>query len=389
MSGPVPQGLARVALWRHARRVLAVRLDNMGDVLMTSPAFAAIRDSLPGVHLSLLCSPSGAALKPHLPMIDQVIASPVPWMKAASDADEGTEFGRSEVLLVERLSRLAFDAAIIFTTCTQSALPAAMLCRMAGIPLRLAHCRENPYRLLSDWAPERDVLGDGMRHEVQRQLDLVASVGLKPRSDRMVFAIDEHDARRVHSRLMAVGIDTNKPYLVVHPGATAPSRRYPAARFGAAADTIAHGSRCNVLFTGDASEEALIAEARAGMRRASHSLAGQLQLGELGALIAGAQLLVSNNTGPAHIAAAVGTPVVDLYALTNPQHTPWRVASRVLNHDVPCRNCLKSVCPQGHHDCLMRVPAQAVADAAFELMADRLIAAAPTPAPMNPATEET
>jgi ADP-heptose:LPS heptosyltransferase len=203
---------------------------------------------------------------------------------------------------------------------------------------------------------------------------------MKPRHDRVVFAIDDQDVRRLHAWLVALGIDPSRPYIVVHPGATAPSRRYPAARFGMAADTIAHGSRCTVLFTGDASEESLIAEARAGVRTPSHSLAGQLQLGELGALIAGAQLLVSNNTGPAHIAAAVGTPVVDLYALTNPQHTPWRVASRVLNHDVPCRNCLKSVCPQGHHDCLMRVPPRAVSDAAFELMAERLVGLPPSPA---------
>jgi ADP-heptose:LPS heptosyltransferase len=64
----------------------------------------------------------------------------------------------------------------------------------------------------------------------------------------------------------------------------------------------------------------------------------------------------------------VGTPVVDLYALTNPQHTPWQVLSRVLNHDVPCRNCHKSVCPAGHHDCLRRVPPEAVAAAAVELL---------------------
>ncbi|MFP5406740.1 MAG: glycosyltransferase family 9 protein, partial [Gammaproteobacteria bacterium] len=74
-------------------------------------------------------------------------------------------------------------------------------------------------------------------------------------------------------------------------------------------------------------------------------------------------------TGPAHIAAAVGTPVVDLYALTNPQHTPWRVASRVLSHDVPCRNCLGSVCRAGHHDCLLRIGPERVVAAALELMA--------------------
>jgi ADP-heptose:LPS heptosyltransferase len=96
-----------------------------------------------------------------------------------------------------------------------------------------------------------------------------------------------------------------------------------------------------------------------------------LSLAELGALIGEADLLISNNTGPAHIAAALGTPVVDLYALTNPQHTPWEVKSRVLFHDVPCRNCYKSVCPAGHHDCLRRVEPERVVQAARELLEAR------------------
>lgn len=104
------------------------------------------------------------------------------------------------------------------------------------------------------------------------------------------------------------------------------------------------------------------------MQEPSVSLAGQLELGELAALIAGAQALVANNTGPVHIAAAVNTPVVDPYALTNPQHTPWKVRSRVLDHSVPCRNCGKSDCPTGHHDCLRKVAPQTVARASLELM---------------------
>src|SRR5690606_17364106 len=88
-------------------------------------------------------------------------------------------------------------------------------------------------------------------------------------------------------------------------------------------------------------------------------------------LLSEARLLVANNTGPVHMAAALGTPVVDLYALTNPQHTPWQVPARVLSHDVPCRNCLKSVCPLGHNDCLRGIEPPAVATAALELMALR------------------
>jgi len=79
-------------------------------------------------------------------------------------------------------------------------------------------------------------------------------------------------------------------------------------------------------------------------------------------------VLVANNSAPSHLAAALGTPVVNLYALTNPQHTPWRVPAQVLNEDVPCRWCLKSVCPQQHHRCLRGVEPQQVVDAALALM---------------------
>jgi ADP-heptose:LPS heptosyltransferase len=133
-------------------------------------------------------------------------------------------------------------------------------------------------------------------------------------------------------------------------------------------DLLAATQACQVVFTGEASEAALVESIRSRMAAPTRSLAGALDLGELGALIEQADLLVSNNTGPAHMAAALGTPVVDLYALTNPQHTPWRVESRVLFHDVPCRNCYKSRCPEGHHDCLRRVEPERVAAAARELL---------------------
>src|SRR5206468_3602733 len=126
----------------------------------------------------------------------------------------------------------------------------------------------------------------------------------------------------------------------------------------------------SIVFTGSESERPLIERVRTLMEAPSHSLVGRLGLEELAALLAAAPLLLSNNTGPVHVAAAVGTPVVDLYALTNPQHTPWAVPSRVLFHDVPCKYCYKSVCPEGHHDCLRRVAPESVAAAARDLLAE-------------------
>jgi len=98
------------------------------------------------------------------------------------------------------------------------------------------------------------------------------------------------------------------------------------------------------------------------MWRQEEQMAALLDLPELAALLAAARIVVCNNSAPAHIAAAVGTPVVDLYALTNPQHTPWGVEHRVLSRDVDCKYCVKSVCPQGHHRCLADIsPAEIVA----------------------------
>jgi len=365
-SLPLPTDPALDPAWQRVRRVLAVRLDNLGDVLMTTPALAAIKESLPGVHLTLLASRSGALLKRHLPMVDEVIEHEAGWVKndRAASADD-------DLALVQRLAAGQYDAAVIFTVCTQNPLPSAMLCRLAGIPLRAAYCRENPYALLTHWLREPDTQVATARHEVQRQLDLVGSVGWRTADARLRFALHDTDHDTLAAKLRLAGLGPGQPWVVLHPGATAASRRWPAARFGQAADAIAADTGCAIVFSGSAGEQALIDEARAQMSQPSISLAGALSLGELAALVAGAQVLVSNNSGPVHLAAALGTPVVDLYALTNPQHTPWLVPAKVLNRDVPCRNCLKSVCPQGHHQCLLGVPASEVAEATRALMAGR------------------
>ena len=374
----VMQHRAAHRLWQEARNILVVRLDNLGDLVMTTPAIAAIRHGAPGARITLLGSRSGAAALRHIPVLDDALVYDAPWSKGAGD----TRSPLADREMIDELARRGFDAAVIFTVCTQSALPAALLCRLAGIPLRLAHSRENPYDLLTHWVPDTEVFAAGMRHEVRRQLDLVRSVGFYADDERMQFRYPAADVLAMRRKFVQAGGDLLRPYVVVHPGATAASRRYPGERFGVAAQAIVDETGCQVVFTGGAEEAQAIAQAHSRMDSPAVSLAGQLSLGELAALIAGAQVIVCNNSGPVHIAAAVGTPVAVLYALTNPQHTPWRVPARVLFHDVPCRNCLKSVCPEGHHDCLERVDPAEVAHAALDLLR-------PLPGvPLNPTTHQ-
>ena len=349
--------------WSRASRVLCIRLDGLGDVLMTSPALRAVRSSLAGRRLTLLTSAAGAQIGRLLPEVDEVLAYAAPWVKASRP-----RLSRLDRRWIERLRRGRFEAAVIFTTFSQSPLPAALLCYLADIPLRLAHCRENPYHLLTTWVHDGDT-GRGARHEVRRQLDLVAAVGCATIDERLSRpALPEPTRRRMSARLRRLGLDGCREWVLIHPGATAASRRYRPAGFAAAADYLVARTGWRIVFAGGSSDVELVESIRAGMQASSVSMAGRLELPELVALIERAPVLIANNSGPAHLAAAVGTPVVDLYALTNTQHTPWQAACRVLSHPVPCQGCLRSECPLGHNDCLQRVRPEAVAEAARELL---------------------
>ncbi|WP_315788827.1 lipopolysaccharide heptosyltransferase II [Fischerella sp. JS2] len=365
--------------WESAENILCIRLDTIGDVLMTTPAIRAVKLSHPRRRITLLTSSAGTAVASLVPEIDEVIVYDAPWLKATAPRLNSIP----EYEMAQYLRSLKFDGAVIFTVYSQNPLPSAFVCYLADIPLRLAHCHENPYQLLTDWVkdPEPE---NFVRHEVQRQLDLVGTIGCNTDEKRLSLHVPEKALAVVDDILQKLGIDQQRPLVVVHPGATAASRRYPPEKFALVVRTLVMEMGMQVIFTGTESEQELVAEIQRMIIAADaianltdnlsaksasfHSLVGCLKLSELAALLQLSSLLISNNTGPVHIAAAVGTPVVDLYALTNPQHTPWSIPHRVLFHDVPCKYCYKSICPEGHHQCLDLVTPESVVNAACELL---------------------
>lgn len=381
---PRESAALKVSQWGpEVASVLCIRLDNLGDVLMTEPAMRQLKCDVPGRHITLLAAPSGAAAAALLDVVDDVIVHRPSWMPGALGPDAPVDTERA---LIDTLRQRKFDAAVIFTVYSQSALPAAMLCHLAGIPRVLAHCRENPYGLVNHWIPEREPL-DTLRHEVQRQVDLVSEVMVSHlaaslssststarSASGMRVTVDPQDHVDIERLLLRHDVDIESEMIVVHAGATAGSRCYPPERFGQAISKIVRRTGWPVLLTGSASEAPMVAEVKAAVADdIGHKvldLSERLSFGQLAALLARATLLLSNNSGPVHLAAAAQTPVVVLYALTNPQHTPWQTPCRVLFDDVPCRWCYRSVCPEGHHACLLGVSADAVAEAVFDLIAE-------------------
>src|SRR3712207_900419 len=221
--------------WQAVRRLLAIRLDNLGDVLVTTPAIHAILASLPDAEIALLASPVGAQAGRLNPDIDDVIVYQAAWMDPWHELPQDSE---REQRMIATIQARQFDGAIIFTSFRQSPLPAAYLCYLAGIPLRLAASVDASGSLLTT----RHRHPEALLHEVERGLDLVGAVGILPADRRLVLDLPDDARRRVHQRRLALtgtpAHDPGRPLVVVHPGCSMPARTYPAERYGEVVDAL-------------------------------------------------------------------------------------------------------------------------------------------------------
>ena len=360
--------------WLAAKRVLAIRLDNLGDVLVTTPAIRAIRQSLPDAGITLLASRVGAQVGALNPDIDGVLVYSAPWMDPWRELPLDPD---REQRVIAELRAQQFDAAVIFSSFRQSPLPAAYLCYLAGIPLRAAASIDGPGSLLTT----RHKHPEHMMHEVERGLDLVGALGMSTIDDRLVLVPPPCAAANIMH--LTAG---SPPLVVVHPGCSMPARTYPWELYAEVVSLLVQRLHARVVITGVDQERpmvnAILDRLPLGVRPHVEAAAGTLGFPEFCALMQAADLTITNNTGPMHMSAALDTPVIALFALTNPpeQWGPWRVPHRMLYRDVPCRLCYSRICPVDH-ECLVGVPPEEVVAAAAELLAT----AAPVREPMRAA----
>lgn len=338
--------------WREARNILALRLDNAGDVLMLGPALRAIRETAPAARLTLLASPAGAAAAPLLPWLDSVIV----WRASWQDLGRLPFCPERELELVDLLRARAFDAAMIFTSFSQTPHAPGYACYLAGIPLRAGASKEFGGAVLTDeLRAEPDDL-----HQVDRNLRLVEALGFHT-SDRQLHAAITPEARANASQLLARhGVDSVSPFILLHPGASAAARRYPPERASAVARGLVEKGH-QVVITGTATEAGLTGRIAASAEGA-HVLASATTLPEYAALIERAAVVVCGNTLPLHLADAVGTPVVALYSGTDleEQWRPRTTSARILRRPTDCYPCYRFDCPIGQ-PCLAIGPSEVVA----------------------------
>lgn len=313
--------------WKKFKNILCIRADNMGDLIMTTPAFRALKETF-NCNITLLTSRAGAVINNHLSDVDEVIVHDLPWVKSLAP-DPSTL-----LILADQIRIKEFDAAIIFTVYSQSALPAAMLTYMAEIPNRLAYSRENPYDLLTDWIPDPEPYTT-ISHQVERDLALVAHIGAHTSNDTLEVRLRSKNRISLRNKLSCIGIESEEPWIIMHPGVSEDKRKYPDSSWIETGKMLVKKYRIPLLITGSKTEKKLTDYIASEIGPQAFSVAGIVTIGEFIAAIARAKCVVSVNTSTVHIAAALQIPVVVLYAQTNPQHTPWKSSHKLLQFSVP------------------------------------------------------
>ncbi len=344
---------------RDIRRILVVRTDRLGDVVLTLPMLPVLRTCFPAAHIAMLLKRYTGEIVEGNPYVDELL-----WY------DEGANlvpfFRMCRVLREKR-----FDAVIVVYP--RPRLAALMAC--SGIPLRVG----TGYRFYSVLFTRRvfEHRKNAVRHEVEYNMNLLRELDCRGAHGVPEFyiALSSEVQLRIDNLLESLGLTKSRRIVVVHPGSGGSAREWPAANFGQLATRLLSHDDVTVMVTGSRGEERKVAEVLLATGGKAVPLIGMLSVKELAALLRISSLFVSNSTGPLHVAAAVGTPVLGLY----PQHTAMSVKrwgpltnqKRIFVPDKPidCRQCVNvkdEPCV-----CMASIGVDEVYQAAMELLGRR------------------
>jgi len=320
------------------KRVVVRGTNWVGDSLMTVPALRALRRVLPDAEITLVIRPSAQGIFSEADFVDDVLLY-----------DRKGVF--SVIPQVREWRRRKFDLAVLF----QNAFEAALIPFLAGVPLRLGYATESRQALLThpldlpDWRSSR--------HEVFYYLYLVTALEQMLFGASTIFETDPDasiqisEVRKSAAKelLRAHGVREDEPVVALCPGSiNSRAKRWPAEAYAALADRLIDTQR-QVLLIGSKEEADVSREVTSRMRHQPIVLTGQTTLDQITAVLAGVDLIVTNDTGPAHIGAALGRPTIVIFGPTNPLTTrPFSPAAEILRHPPDCAPCMLRDCPIDH-----------------------------------------
>jgi len=352
-------------------RILIVRLRQIGDVVFTTPAVAALRRRFPDAHLTYLVEPAAAPIVVSNPHLDEVIVAPRRGGIAGMLADVGLGW---------RLRRAQYDLAIDF----HGGPRASLLTLMSGAPRRIGYTVAGRRWMYTDVVERPRELR--RRHSVENQWDLLKALDVAAptrAANPVEMPIDRSARTNVDERLAAAGVASDEDLAVIHVSASSPFRRWPLSSFVDTVVALASQAGRRVIVTSGPSEReaasGIIDDARRKLPAADRHRVlggGDFSLAELRALLERSALFIGGDSGPLHLAATTRVPIVAIFGPTPSERSaPWRdpaLLSESIEIDgLPCRPCDQRVCEPGDFRCLTRIDAPRVIAAAERLLAAR------------------
>ncbi|PYS84678.1 MAG: lipopolysaccharide heptosyltransferase II [Acidobacteria bacterium] len=334
------------------KRVIVRGANWVGDSVMTVPALRELRRALPGAHVTLATRAWAEGIFEGADFIDDLLINKRETRGAGMVRGEAREW---------RARR--FDLAVLFPNAFAPALVAAL----ARVPVRLGYATQGRGLLLTH--PLRVPVWRAGRHEVYYYLNIVAelerlldgSSSNEPGEPRISLEVSERRQDFARGLLREHGARLERPLVALCPGSTnSRAKRWPAERFAALADMLVERAGADVFLVGAGEELDVSLEVARGMRNRPAVLTGRTDLAQTAALLSVADLLVTNDTGPAHVAAAVGCPVVVIFGPTNPATTrPLSPLAEVVRRPPDCAPCMLRDCPIDHR-CMTAITAEEV-----------------------------
>jgi len=337
----------------EVRRLLIIKPSSLGDIVHALPTVAALRRRLPSAKLAWLVKREWAEVLDGNPDLNEVLAVDLS-MKGWPAAIRTVRAGRFDVVVD-----------------LQGLLRSAVLGWMSGAPVRIgfANGREGSPWFYTDRIP----VPAASIHAVDRYLLIARALGAepeKPGPSAFPLPYDAGAEAKVDALLAAAGVQTGTALVALNPSARWPTKRWPAESFAAVGDRLQQQVGVRVVVVGGAEDRPVGEAVMHAMRTAPIDLAGKTTMKELIALLRRLQLFITNDSGPMHLAAAVGTPVIALFGPTDPARTgPYGVGHTILRSGIPCSPCFSRRCMNAViMECMIAIHPQQVMESATKLL---------------------
>lgn len=349
------------------QRILIIRVDHIGDVVMATPLFRELRRRYPNARLTALVGSWAKDVVVHNPHLDEVIVYDAPWwagIRAGGDAKK-TSFLSTYRPLLARLRDARYDLVL---DPRGDFRHIALFAYASGAPYRIGYGRSGGDYLLTTVCP-----WDSNRSNIDKNLEVLRPLGITHPSPETEVYCSEKDVESLRGKLADRGVTWGEPLLTIHPGARTMVKRWPVERFAQVADEMARMHQTRVVIVGGHEEREMGRRLSHGLERPPVQLAGELSLLELIALFRHSSLVLCNDSGPMHLAAACSVPMAAVFGPTDPEVYGYRSAKRDwVYRPLPCSPChFENSCPiavdPSVSECLRQTPVELVTELSHAL----------------------